>query len=41
LLAVVKGTDARATFVLEPPPAPAAPARSLVTSKKEAKRPAR
>jgi hypothetical protein len=37
LLAVVKGTDARATFVLEPP-APAAPVKSLLTSKKDVKR---
>ncbi|MFL5402025.1 MAG: hypothetical protein ACJ8BF_04335 [Gemmatimonadales bacterium] len=35
LLAVVKGTDARATFVLEPPPAPAAPIKASLSSKKQ------
>jgi Bacterial Ig-like domain (group 1)/Bacterial Ig-like domain (group 2) len=35
LLAAVKGTDARATFVLEPPPAPAAPVKASLSSKRE------
>jgi len=34
LVAAVKGTDARATFVLEPPE-PAAPAKAVVSTKKE------
>jgi hypothetical protein len=36
LIAAVKGTDARATFVLEPPaPTPAAPAKAAAPTKKE------
>jgi hypothetical protein len=34
LVAAVKGTDARATFILEPPE-PAAPAKAVVSTKKE------
>jgi Big-like domain-containing protein len=35
LVAAVKGSEARATFVLDPPPAPPAPAKKEIPAKKE------